>query len=174
MWEFLTEVQKHFMGLAEEALTDSPPTTPNPLSPTGVLGMSASSSGLEPLLTNMGEYRGLPEQHLQPRKDRCHDQGRHFARSHHDARKAHHLAHGRPLHRKLVPFFHTVEELEALPSLHMLCTIMQTILLLNDSFCSSTSCKMMSSSALLACLSTTGVPSFESQLPRSFDTASSL
>ncbi len=36
--------------------------------------------------------------------------------------------------RKLVPFFYTVEELEALDSLHVLCTVMQTILLLNDSF----------------------------------------
>ncbi len=59
VWEFLTEVQKHFMGLAEEALTDSPPTTPNPHSPTGVLGMSASGSSLEPLFNIMGEYKGL-------------------------------------------------------------------------------------------------------------------
>ncbi|SPO21724.1 related to PSY2 - subunit of protein phosphatase PP4 complex [Ustilago trichophora] len=134
VWEFLTEVQKHFMGLAEEALTDSPPTTPNPHSPTGVLGMSASSSGLEPLLNIMGDYKGLPEPTL-ANLDKI------------DAMLKDTTARGPMMReklttwlmeahyiRKLVPFFHTVEELEALPSLHMLCTVMQTILLLNDSF----------------------------------------
>lgn len=134
VWEFLTEVQKHFMGLAEEALTDSPPTTPNPQSPTGVLGMSASSSGLEPLLTNMGEYRGLPEPTLANLekidamiKDATSRGLMMREKLTTWLMDAHYI-------RKLVPFFHTVEELEALPSLHMLCTIMQTILLLNDSF----------------------------------------
>lgn len=134
VWEFLTEVQKHFMGLAEEALTDSPPTTPNPQSPTGVLGMSASSSGLEPLLNIMGDYKGLPEPTLANLEKI-------------DAMLKETTSRGPMLReklttwlmeahyiRKLVPFFHTIEELEALPSLHMLCTIMQTILLLNDSF----------------------------------------
>lgn len=134
VWEFLTEVQKHFMGLAEEALTDSPPTTPNPHSPTGVLGMSASGSGLEPLLNLMGDYKGLPEPSL-ANLDKI------------DAMLKETTARGPMMReklttwlmeahyiRKLVPFFHTVEELEALPSLHLLCTIMQTILLLNDSF----------------------------------------
>ncbi|SJX61231.1 related to PSY2-subunit of protein phosphatase PP4 complex [Sporisorium reilianum f. sp. reilianum] len=134
VWEFLTEVQKHFMGLAEEALTDSPPTTPNPHSPTGVLGMSASDSGLEPLLNILGDYKSLPEPSLANLEKI-------------DARLKDTIARGPMMReklttwlmqshyiRKLVPFFHTVEELEALPSLHMLCTIMQTILLLNDSF----------------------------------------
>ncbi|EST06248.1 protein of unknown function DUF625 [Kalmanozyma brasiliensis GHG001] len=134
VWEFLTEVQKHFMGLAEEALTDSPPTTPNPHSPTGVLGMSASASSQEPLLNILGEYKGLPEPSLANLEKI-------------DAIVKDTTARGPLLRekltawlmeshyiRKLVPFFHTVEELEALDSLHMLCTVMQTILLLNDSF----------------------------------------
>ncbi|CDU24430.1 related to PSY2-subunit of protein phosphatase PP4 complex [Sporisorium scitamineum] len=134
VWEFLTEVQKHFMGLAEEALTDSPPTTPNPHSPTGVLGMSASGSGLEPLLNIMGDYKGLPEPSLANLEKIDTMLKDTTARGPMMREKlttwlmeAHYI-------RKLVPFFHTVEELEALSSLHMLCTIMQTILLLNDSF----------------------------------------
>nr|CDI52086.1 conserved hypothetical protein [Melanopsichium pennsylvanicum 4] len=134
VWEFLTEVQKHFMGLAEEALTDSPPTTPNPHSPTGVLGMSGSGSGLEPLLNITGDYKGLPEPTL-ANLDKI------------DAMLKDTTSRGPMMRekittwlmeshyiRKLVPFFHSVEELEALPSLHTLCTVMQTILLLNDSF----------------------------------------
>ncbi|TKY84972.1 hypothetical protein EX895_006052 [Sporisorium graminicola] len=134
VWEFLTEVQKHFMGLAEEALTDSPPTTPNPHSPTGVLGMSASGSGLEPLLNILGDYKGLPEPSLANLEKIDAMLKDTTARGPMMREKlttwlmeAHYI-------RKLVPFFHTVEELEALPSLHMLCTVMQTILLLNDSF----------------------------------------
>ncbi|SPO22530.1 related to PSY2 - subunit of protein phosphatase PP4 complex [Ustilago trichophora] len=134
VWEFLTEVQKHFMGLAEEALTDSPPTTPNPHSPTGVLGMSASSSGLDLLLNTMGEYKGLPEPtlaNLYKIDAMLRDTTTRGPMMRENLTtwlmESHYI-------RKLVPFFHTVEELEALPSLHMLCTIMQTILLLNDSF----------------------------------------
>ncbi|SYW78385.1 related to PSY2 - subunit of protein phosphatase PP4 complex [Ustilago bromivora] len=134
VWEFLTEVQKHFMGLAEEALTDSPPTTPNPHSPTGVLGMSASGSGLEPLLNIMGDYKGLPEPSLASLEKIDAMLKETTARGPMMREKlttwlmeAHYI-------RKLVPFFHSVEEHEALPALHMLCTIMQTLLLLNDSF----------------------------------------
>ncbi|KAJ1032654.1 hypothetical protein NDA16_000677 [Ustilago loliicola] len=134
VWEFLTEVQKHFMSLAEEALTDSPPTTPNPHSPTGILGMSASSSGLEPLLNIMGDYKGLPEPSLANLEKIDAMLKETTARGPMMREKlttwlmeAHYI-------RKLVPFFHSVEELEALPALHMLCTIMQTLLLLNDSF----------------------------------------
>lgn len=134
VWEFLTEVQKHFMGLAEEALTDSPPTTPNPHSPVGVLGMSASGSGLEPLLNLMGDYKGLPDPSLANLEKIDAMLKDTTARGPMMREKltawlmeAHYI-------RKLVPFFHSVEELEALPSLHMLCTIMQTLLLLNDSF----------------------------------------
>lgn len=134
VWEFLTEVQKHFMGLTEEALTDSPPTTPNPQSPTAVLGMSTSGSGLEPLLNIMGDYRGLPDPSLANLekidsmiKDTTVRGPMMREKLTTWLMEAHYI-------RKLVPFFHSVEELEALPALHMLCTIMQTILLLNDSF----------------------------------------
>lgn len=134
VWEFLTEVQKHFMGLAEEALTDSPPTTPNPHSPGGVLGMSASGSGLEPLLNIMGDYKGLPEPTLANLEKIDVMLKETTSRGPMMREKLTTWLMESHYIRKLVPFFHTVEELEALPALHMLCTIMQTILLLNDSF----------------------------------------
>ncbi|PWZ03147.1 DUF625-domain-containing protein, partial [Testicularia cyperi] len=134
VWEFLTEVQKHFMGLAEEALTDSPPTTPNPQSPTGVLGMSGSGLGMESLLDGMGCFVGLPDPKLGT-LDKI-DAMLKDATSRGPLMREKLTAWLMESHyiRKLVPVFHDLEELEALPALHMLCVIMQTILLLNDSF----------------------------------------
>lgn len=134
VWEFLTEVQKHFMGLNEEVLTDSPPTTPNPHSPGGALGMSGSGVGMESLLDNVGSFIGLPEPSLANLeridlvlKDVT-------SRGPLMREKLTAWLMESQYIRKLTSFFYSVEELEALPSLHMLCIIMQTILLLNDSF----------------------------------------
>lgn len=92
VWEFLTEVQKHFMinckqpsfvsfaldlapvnevlilstcshpyGFpAEDMLSDSPPSTPNPGSPSGALGMSGSGAGPDGL-AGMGQPFTLPD-----------------------------------------------------------------------------------------------------------------
>ncbi|EPQ30255.1 uncharacterized protein PFL1_02371 [Pseudozyma flocculosa PF-1] len=132
VWEFLTEVQKHFARLAEEALSDSPPTTPNQQPMTGALGVSGSGFGMDSFVSHDGSFVGLPDPELgnldaieMTLKDAA-------TRSPFMREKVAIWLLREHYIKKLIPVFEDAEELEALPSLHLLCLIMQTILMLND------------------------------------------
>ncbi|KAN0060642.1 Platinum sensitivity protein [Thecaphora frezii] len=132
VWEFLTEVQKHFARLAEEAMVSMPPPKPNPQMPPGALGVSGSSFSMESFVSHDGHFVGLPDPELR-NLDAIEMMLKEAATRSPVMRekvaiwllREHYI-------KKLIPVFEDAEELEALPSLHLLCLIMQTILMLND------------------------------------------
>ncbi|KAK0520198.1 Platinum sensitivity protein [Tilletia horrida] len=139
LWEFLTEVQKHFIlvdsrGGADAYMLDpdgddSPTGTPNPNSPTHTLGFGPGS--MDDLAQTLENFN-LPEPKLATLSQielKLKD-----AASKGQAvrdRVAEWLLRENYI-KKLLPVFQDAEELEVLDSLHLLCTIIQSILMLND------------------------------------------
>ncbi|PWN50122.1 DUF625-domain-containing protein [Violaceomyces palustris] len=132
VWEFLTEVQKHFIAMAEDVLSESPPVTPSPHSPTGALGMSASGLGMESFMSQEAGFAGLPDPELGNLEeiDAILKDGN--LRGPTMREKIAVWLLREDYIKKLIPVFDDAEELEALPSLHLLCGITQMILMLND------------------------------------------
>lgn len=133
VWEFIVEVQKHF-HLNTSALRDSfsDPPTPDPGSPqSGELSTSAFGMGgvnildssafalPEPFLGNLEEIDGILKNAAAKGPGAREKIAEWIARSEYI--------------RKLCPVFHDAEDVESLDSLHCLCSIMQTIIMLNDS-----------------------------------------
>ncbi|CAO1624116.1 unnamed protein product [Parajaminaea phylloscopi] len=133
VWEFIVEVQKHFhLNTSAPPDSFSDPPTPDPGSPqSGEMGASAfgmagvhlldaSTFALpEPVLGNLEEVEAILKS---------------VATKGPGAREkvAEWIARGDYI-RKLCPVFHDAEDIESLDSLHCLCNIMQTIIMLNDS-----------------------------------------
>ncbi|PWN18063.1 DUF625-domain-containing protein [Microstroma glucosiphilum] len=121
VWEFITEVQRHFhanqAAASAAALSDSP--TPDAGSPTSGGDLSQSNWGMEPSLGKLEEI----EQVLKETASKGP-----LARE----KVAEWLVRADYL-RKLVPVFQDAEDLENVEDLQCLCTIMQTIVMLNDS-----------------------------------------
>ncbi|CAD6928722.1 unnamed protein product [Tilletia controversa] len=138
LWEFLTEVQKHFILVDQRQGTeymldpdgeDSPTGTPNPNSPTHTLGFGPGS--MEDLAQVIENFN-LPEPHLatliqiELKLKEAASKGQTVR-----DRVAEWMLRENYI-QKLLPVFQDAEELENLDSLHLLCTIIQSILMLND------------------------------------------
>lgn len=164
VWEFLTEVQKHFIINGEPDLSDSPPTTPTPQSPPEGLNLSTSSMGNDTLGLHASGFFILPDPQLgnlevveamlkdqaakspgvrervaesllkevssfpsrSSKKTRIHltflvgGAQTHASLSHDPFSPQEYI-------KKLIPVFNDAEDLEDLNSLHLICTVMQTI-----------------------------------------------
>ncbi|KAK0547392.1 Platinum sensitivity protein [Tilletia horrida] len=139
LWEFLTEVQKHFIlvdsrgGADGYALDpdgdDSPTGTPNPNSPAHTLGFGPGS--MDDISLAIENFT-LPDPSLatlhqiELRVKDAASKGQSVR-----DRVAEWLLRENYI-KKLLPVFNDAEELEVLDSLHLLCTIIQSILMLND------------------------------------------
>lgn len=133
VWEFIIEVQKHFQmnsGLAQDVLSDPP--TPDPGSPSsGEYGMSAI--GLGGIVQMDPASFALPAPSL-ANVQRIDTMLKNASSKNPNLRErvAEWLARSNYI-RKLTSVFHDAEDLENLPALHGLCSIMQTIIMMNDS-----------------------------------------
>ncbi|KAE8224253.1 hypothetical protein CF319_g2831 [Tilletia indica] len=139
LWEFLTEVQKHFIlvdsrggndaYMLDPDADDSPTGTPNPNSPTHTLGFGTGSmddvaQAIENFNLPEPKLATIAQIELQLKEAASKGQS---VRD----RVAEWLLRENYI-QKLLPVFQDAEELESLDSLHLLCTIIQSILMLND------------------------------------------
>lgn len=133
VWEFIIEVQKHFhlnSGMAQEVLSDPP--TPDPGSPSSA-DFGVSALGMGGSMMQDAASIALPEPSLSTVQQI--DAMLKNASSRNATlreRVAEWLARSNYI-RKLIGVFHDAEDLENLEALHGLCTIMQTIVMMNDS-----------------------------------------